>query len=102
MSEYVISEKVRAWAKANCYDAELHLDHFNDYLANKTGKPYKDLDAAYRSCIRADWGGLRRAQARWMPPQYIPPDKVVRANTFVPLPTDTVVPAPENAAWRRK
>jgi hypothetical protein len=100
--EYVISEQVRAWGKCHGYDVELHLDLWNDYLANRKGKPYRDPDAAYRNCIRSDYGGLRRAQARWMPPQYIPPDKVVRANTFVPLPKDTAVPAPDNAAWRRK
>lgn len=60
--EYTISEQVRAWADAHGFDVELHLDHFQDYLANKPGKPYKDLDAAYRSCVRADWGGLRRNQ----------------------------------------
>lgn len=65
MTEYIPSPKVMAWASAHGYDAELHLDHFNDYLANRTGKPYRDLDAAYRSCVRADWGGLRRqAQAK--------------------------------------
>lgn len=99
MTEYAISEKVRAWATANGYNADLHLDHFNDYLANRTGKPYRDLDAAFRSCVRADWGGLRRAQRV---PVHIQPDKVVRANTFVPLPKDTAVPMPENVSWRKK
>jgi hypothetical protein len=59
MPEYILTDKMRSWAKANGFDPELHLDHFNDYLENKKGK-YKSLDAAYRSCVRADWGGLRR------------------------------------------
>jgi len=60
--EYAISDKVRAWAKAENYDVEMYLDLFNDYLANRRQKPYKDLDAAYRQCVRCDWGNLRRNQ----------------------------------------
>lgn len=101
MTEYAISEKVRAWATANGYNADLHLDHFNDYLANRTGKPYRDLDAAFRSCVRADWGGLRKAQRQFVNYNQ-PAATVVRANTFVPLPKDTAVPMPENVAWRKK
>ena len=95
--EYIISDKVRMWAKANNYDPELHLDYWNDYLANRAGKPYRDPDAAYRNCIRSDYGGLRKAQRL---PQHIAPSQVIRANTFVPLPKDTAVPMPEN--MRRK
>lgn len=60
MTEYIPSPQVRAWALAHGYDAELHIDYFNDFLANRTGKPYRNLDAAYRNCVRGDWGGLRR------------------------------------------
>ena len=95
--EYQISEKVRAWAKANLFDPELHLDMFNDYLANKAGKPYKDMDAAFRTCVRCDWGNLRRQQAQNNKlVGYVPPSQVKRANTAVPLPTNTVVPMPAN------
>lgn len=59
MTEYTISDKVRAWAAAHNYDPELHLEYFQDVLANKSGKAYRDLDAAFRNCLRADWGGLR-------------------------------------------
>lgn len=97
--EYIITEQMREWGKANGYNVDLHHEFFMDYIANKTGKPYKDLDAAFRNCCRADWGGLRRAQRV---PVHIQPDKVVRANTFVPLPKDTAVPMPENVSWRKK
>ena len=58
--EYTISDKVRAWGKAESLDVEMHLDAFNDYLANRTKKPYKNLDAAFRNCVRSDWFGLRK------------------------------------------
>ena len=60
--EYIIRDKMRQWGLANNYDVELHLEFFNDYLANKPGKPYKDNDAAFRNCVRADWGNMRRNQ----------------------------------------
>ena len=98
--EYTISDKVRAWATANGYNADLHLDHFNDYLANRSGKPYRDLDAAFRSCVRADWGGLRKALRGIQPAFPLRPDQIVRANTFIPLPKETAVPMPDN--WRKR
>ena len=57
--EYVPNEKMRAWGLANGFDVEIHVCFFNDYLANKTGKPYKDIDAAFRNCVRSDWGRIR-------------------------------------------
>lgn len=57
---YELSEQMRAWAKANNFDPDIHIEYFQDYIANKPGKPYKDLDAAFRNCIRADWAQLRR------------------------------------------
>lgn len=60
--EYIPSDKVTAWAVANGYGdyIEAHAEYFTDYLANKPGKPYKDLDAAFRNCVRGDWGNIRR------------------------------------------
>jgi len=62
MTDFTPSPKVRAWASANGFAPylEAHAEYFADYLANKTGKPYKDIDAAFRNCIRGDWGGIRR------------------------------------------
>lgn len=60
--EYVVTDKMRAWGSANGFNVDLHIEFFNDYLANKTGKPYKDLDAAFRNCVRCDWGGIRKQQ----------------------------------------
>jgi hypothetical protein len=62
MTEYVITDQMREWGKANGYNVDLHYEYFLDYIANKSGKPYKDLDAAFRNCVRADWGDLRKAQ----------------------------------------
>ena len=60
MADYIVTEQMRAWGKANGFNVDEHVDWFNDYIANKTGKPYKDLDAAFRNCVRSDWGGIRR------------------------------------------
>ena len=59
MPEYILTDKMRSWAAANGYDAEVHISFFNDYLANRA-KGYKDLDAAFRNCVRCDWGRLRQ------------------------------------------
>jgi len=72
--EYAISDKVRAWAKAENYDCEMYLDLFNDYLANRRQKPYKDLDAAYRQCVRCDWGNLRRNKQLMQPRTFTQPE----------------------------
>ena len=58
MTEYIPDAKMIAWAKAEGFDAELHVSFFNDYLANKKGN-YKCLDAAFRNCVRSDWGRIR-------------------------------------------
>lgn len=67
--EYTPSPQVIAWAKANGYNAEAHVEMFNDYLLNRTKKPYKNLDAAFRQCVRSDWGHIRfqmtKAGAYW-------------------------------------
>lgn len=84
--EYIITEQMREWGKANGYNVDLHHEFFMDYIANKTGKPYKDLDAAFRNCCRADWGGLRKAQTRWQPPAHI--STVTHRDTYIPIPKE--------------
>jgi hypothetical protein len=64
MTEYTPSPKVIAWAAANGWNAEAHVEFFVDYLANRTKKPYKDLDAAFRQCVRSDWGHIRAQMTR--------------------------------------
>jgi hypothetical protein len=59
MNEYTPSPQVRAWGTANGYNVDAHVDTFNDYLQNRSKKPYKNLDAAFRSCVRADWENIR-------------------------------------------
>jgi hypothetical protein len=56
---YEPSEQVIAWGKAHGFNVHAHCEYFNDYLANRTRKPYKDLDAAFRQCVRSDWGRIR-------------------------------------------
>ena len=75
--EFQISPQIRAWGKANDYDVELHYELFLDYLANRRQKPYKDLDAAYRQCVRCDWGNLRRNKQLMQPKTYTKPAEYV-------------------------
>lgn len=58
---FSISPAVRTWAaeKGFAEFLDLHLEHFRDYCAANQAK-YEDWDAAFRNCIRADWGGIRR------------------------------------------
>lgn len=57
-----ISPEVREWSRKHGYEAELdkHLEYFLDYARANKSKTYSDWDAAFRNCIRADWGGFRR------------------------------------------
>jgi hypothetical protein len=58
---FAISDQVRQWAAKYGYGKylELHLAHFVDY-AKANRKLYEDWDAAFRNCIRGDWGGIRK------------------------------------------
>jgi len=61
-----IPEAVQRWAAKKGYAPylDLHHEHFRDYLSNRKGKPYPNLDAAFRNCVRADWGDVRRNASR--------------------------------------
>ena len=99
MSEYILTPKMKAWASANGYDAELHVDFFNDYVANKGGKPYKDLDAAFRNCVRADWGNLRRSQQ--MTKRFAPPVQAFKDTYVAPPITGEAMPDAIKAFLKR-
>jgi hypothetical protein len=59
-------EKLRAWCKANNFDADLHAEYFVDYCEANAVK-YANFDAAFRNCCRGDWGNVRRnASATYM------------------------------------
>ena len=78
--EYLLTDQMKEWARANGFNAEIHLDFFNDYLANKSGKPYRDMNAAFRNCVRCDWGGIRKAsqmEKRFAPMTYTPRDDYI-------------------------
>ena len=51
----------RAWADTKGYliTWDAHLEYFRNVLAQRP-KPYKDPDAAFRNCLTADWGDLRK------------------------------------------
>lgn len=58
---------LRWWAKSKGWAAmlDLHLEQFRDYMAQERNwKRYTDLDAAFRSCVRDDWGGIRMQAER--------------------------------------
>jgi hypothetical protein len=57
-----IKPELRAWAKARAWDGllEQHWEQFADYLSQERNwKRYTDLDAAFRTCVRSDWGEVR-------------------------------------------
>lgn len=59
---FAISPEVKAWAVEHGFveHLEAHLDYFRDYCkANR--KLYVDHDAAFRNCVKADWGDVRRS-----------------------------------------
>lgn len=58
---FAITEPTREWARSNGYEPylEAHLDYFRDYAAS-SGKTYADWDAAFRNCIKGDWGDVRK------------------------------------------
>lgn len=60
--DFQISESVRAWAKDQGFEPYLdaHREFFVDF-ATANRKLYLDWDAAFRNCVRADWGGVRKA-----------------------------------------
>ncbi len=60
IDDFVITEPLRKWGEKEGYDIELHYEHFKDSVRCQLRKPYKDLEAAYRKCVREDWGGLRK------------------------------------------
>lgn len=63
--DFGISDRVRAWAVERGYEANLdaHLEYFKNYAA-ANAKTYADWDAAFRNCIDADWGGVRKARGK--------------------------------------
>lgn len=61
-ADYTPPEHVVKWAHENGYGPYLHLhvEKFRDTCATQKRKPYADLDAAFRNCVRDDWGHVRR------------------------------------------
>jgi hypothetical protein len=60
-TDFQPSEETKAWAVKKGFSEFLpaHLDYFRDYAAS-SGKVYADWDAAFRNCVKGDWGGVRK------------------------------------------
>jgi hypothetical protein len=60
-TDFQPSEETKAWAVKKGFAEFLpaHLDYFRDYAAS-SGKVYADWDAAFRNCVKGDWGGVRK------------------------------------------
>jgi hypothetical protein len=58
---FAISDSMREWARENKFEPflEAHFAYFTDY-ARSNGKQYADWDGAFRNCVRADWGDVRK------------------------------------------
>jgi hypothetical protein len=62
-SQWAPDESLRAWAmaqpgmSAGLLDA--YVSYFTDYAVSNN-KTYADWDAAFRNCVRSDWGGVRK------------------------------------------
>lgn len=68
VQEFTPNGTIRPWAEKRGYALawDAHLEHFKDYMTQERArKRYSDLNAAFRTCLRSDWGDLRqRAGAR--------------------------------------
>lgn len=60
-ADFGITDATRAWARKEGFEPHLeaHLAYFRDYAAS-SGQRYIDWDLAFRNCIRADWGNVRK------------------------------------------
>lgn len=63
-ANFNITPEIRTWAKPLGLEPylEAHLEWFKDF-ATSNGKQYRDWSAAFRNCVRSDWGGVRKALA---------------------------------------
>ncbi len=60
--DFSISDPIRAWAEEKGYTPYLqaHFEYFTDYARSRKAKvKYSDWDAAFRNCVRSDWGKVR-------------------------------------------
>jgi hypothetical protein len=62
--DYTPPEAVLAWVKASGFEPylQLHIEQFRDTCQTQARKPYTvaGLDAAFRKCVREDWGKVRQ------------------------------------------
>lgn len=61
--DYTPTASVLAWVKRNGFEPflQLHVEQFRDTCETQQRKPYQvsGLDAAFRKCVREDWGRVR-------------------------------------------
>ena len=62
LQDFKLTPELRAWAKEHGWEAsvEAHYNYFVDYIKAQPKNRYKDLEAAFRNCVRGDWGSIRR------------------------------------------
>jgi hypothetical protein len=66
-SDFVLSERVKAWAATKGFDRL--TEHFEAFVhkAVANGYRYADWDAALMAAIQADWAGLRNGKGSKSP-----------------------------------
>lgn len=64
-ADFKLAEETKAVLVKEGYGAYIpaHLAYFLDY-AESTGAKYKSWQAAFRNCVRADWGDIRKQMIR--------------------------------------
>lgn len=61
-SGWTVGPELRQWARGQgCDDAliDAYAAYFTDWAISNS-KTYTDWDAAFRNCVRGDWGGVRK------------------------------------------
>jgi len=66
--DYTPTPEAIAWVRKKGFEPwlELHVEQFRDSCKTQERKPYAvdGLDAAFRNCVRCDWGGVRAKAQR--------------------------------------
>lgn len=62
INDFKLTPHLRTWAKEQGWENSIdaHFQYFVDYLKAQPKNRYKDLEAAFRNCVRGDWGSVRR------------------------------------------
>ena len=67
VSEEFSIQPLYDWGEKNGFSKskiKFNYEYFIDYIKNRSKKPYKDLRAAFRNCVRSDWGGYDKPSSK--------------------------------------